>query len=146
MMESIMSITEIKKYLPQRFPFLFVDGVTEVIPGKEIVGFKNTTISEAYFQGHFPDNPIVPGVLLVESLAQLTMIMYGMTMKNEVSRPIGYLAGIEKIRFRYIVRPGECMMLYAKVKEELDNIARVSVKIKVENKLAVDGMIIMAQK
>jgi len=145
-MESIMSITEMKRFLPQSFPFLFVDGVIEVNPGKEIVGFKNTTINEAYFQGHFPDNPIVPGVLLVESLAQLTAIMYGIATEDEVSQCIGYLAGIEKIRFRYMVRPGECMMLYAKVKEELDNIAKVSVKIKVENKLVVDGIIIMAQK
>lgn len=145
-MESIISITEMKKYLPQSFPFLFVDGITEVIPGKEIVGFKNTTINEAYFQGHFPDNPIVPGVLLVESLAQITAIMYGMAIEDEVSQCIGYLAGIEKIRFRYMVRPGECMMLYAKVKDELSNIAKVSVKIKVGSKLVVDGMIIMAQK
>ena len=110
-MESIISITEMKKYLPQRFPFLFVDGITEVIPGKEIVGFKNTTINEAYFQGHFPDNPIVPGVLLVESLAQITAIMYGMAIEDEVSQCIGYLVGIEKIRFRYMVKPGECMVL-----------------------------------
>lgn len=145
-MKSIMTITEMQKYLPQRYPFLFVDGITEVIPGKEIVGFKNTTINESYFQGHFPDNPVVPGVLLLESLAQLTAIMYGIAMENEGSQRIGYLAGIEKFRFRQVIKPGVSMMLYAKVKEELNHIAKVSVKIKVDNKLAVDGMIIMAQK
>ena len=82
----------------------------------------------------------------MESLAQITAIMYGMAIEDEVSQCIGYLAGIEKIRFRYMVRPGECMMLYAKVKDELSNIAKVSVKIKVGSKLVVDGMIIMAQK
>lgn len=146
-----MTIAKIKNYLPHRYPFLLVDGVTQIIPGKEIVGFKYTTINEMYFQGHFPEEPIVPGVLLIESLAQLTAIMYGCTAKEEtseedLSQHVGYLVGVEKFRFHRLVGPGECMILFAKIKEELGNVLKVKVYIKVENRLVADGIITVTRR
>src|SRR5690554_8103709 len=109
-----MKIDEILEYLPHRYPFLLVDRVTEVEKGKSIKGYKNISFNEPFFTGHFPDNPIMPGVLIIEAMAQLSGILGFVTVGRKPSYGvIQYLAGSSKVRFKRPVVPGDRMELKA---------------------------------
>jgi len=101
---------EIVKILPHRYPFLLVDRVTELEPGKRVKGIKNVTINEPFFQGHFPGNPIMPGVLIIEAMAQVGGVLAGFSMpedmKKEGTRDFFFVA-IDKVKFRKPVVPGD---------------------------------------
>jgi len=100
---------DIRKILPHRYPFLLVDRIIEIEEGKKAVGIKNVTANEPFFQGHFPDNPIMPGVLIVEALAQVA----GIAVMNieEFKGKLGLFTGIDKCRFKKMVRPGDQLVL-----------------------------------
>ena len=107
-----MEIKEILQYLPHRFPFLLVDRVLELEVGKRIVAVKNVAINEPFFQGHFPDNPIMPGVMILEAMAQAAAILSYKTF--EQGRPgnlLYYFVGIDRARFKRPVIPGDQLML-----------------------------------
>jgi 3-hydroxyacyl-[acyl-carrier-protein] dehydratase len=103
--ELTLDINEIKKILPHRYPFLLLDRVTSVVPGLKAVGYKNLTANEQFFEGHFPFRPIMPGVLMVEALAQLGCI--AILMKDEFKGSLGVFTGIDGIKFRSMVTPGD---------------------------------------
>jgi 3-hydroxyacyl-[acyl-carrier-protein] dehydratase len=108
----MMYIDEIQEYLPHRYPFLLVDRVTEVEKGEFIKGFKNISLNEPYFAGHFPNKPIMPGVLIIEAMAQLSGILGFMTSgRKPADGLVQYLAGSSKVRFKRPVVPGDrlCM-------------------------------------
>ena len=105
----MFSIQEIMELLPHRYPFLLVDRIVEWEPGKRIVGIKNVTINEPYFQGHFPGHPIMPGVLIVEAVAQAGGILALKAMGGE--KRIAYFAGIDNCKFRRPVVPGDQLRL-----------------------------------
>lgn len=108
-----MNIQEIKETIPHRYPFLLVDKVTEIEEGKRIIGYKNVTINEPFFQGHFPDYPVMPGVLIIEALAQVGAVaMLGM---EENKGKIGFLAGVDKCRFKRQVVPGDQLKLEVEI-------------------------------
>lgn len=108
-----MDIQQIKNTIPHRYPFLLVDKVTEVEEGKHIVGYKNVTINEPFFQGHFPEHPVMPGVLILEALAQVGAIaVLGM---EENKGKIGFLAGVDKCRFKRQVVPGDQLKLEVEI-------------------------------
>ncbi|KZZ31328.1 3-hydroxyacyl-ACP dehydratase FabZ, partial [Oleiphilus sp. HI0086] len=108
----IMDINDVKEYLPHRYPFLLVDRVTEVKAGEWIKGFKNVTVNENYFQGHFPDQPIMPGVLVLEALAQVSGILGFITTNKKPSENlIHYFAGTNKARFKRPIVPGDQLVL-----------------------------------
>lgn len=113
MRREIMDIEAIKETIPHRYPFLLVDGVTEIEEGKRVVGFKNVSANEPYFQGHFPDYPVMPGVLIVEALAQVGAIAVLGMEENEGK--IGFLAGIDKCRFKRQVKPGDQLKLEVEI-------------------------------
>ena len=104
-----MENKDIRKILPHRYPFLLVDRIIEIEEGKKAVGIKNVTANEPFFKGHFPDNPIMPGVLLVEALAQVA----GIAVMNieEFKGKLGLFTGIDKCRFKKVVRPGDQLVL-----------------------------------
>ncbi len=109
-----MNIQEVFEYLPHRYPFLFVDGVVALESGKSIHAYKNISINEAFFSGHFPGNPVMPGVLIVEALAQAAGILSFKTLGRKPSDGVAYyLAGVEKARFRKPVVPGDRLELHA---------------------------------
>lgn len=108
-----MDIQEIKEVLPHRYPFLLVDKVLEKEEGKRVVGLKNVTANEPFFQGHFPDYPVMPGVLIVEALAQVGAIAVLDMEKNKGK--IGFLAGIDKCRFKRQVKPGDQLLLEVEI-------------------------------
>jgi beta-hydroxyacyl-ACP dehydratase FabZ len=109
-MEPLLNITDIQRLLPHRFPFLLVDRVVELEPGKRLVAIKNVTINEPFFNGHFPGAPVMPGVLIVEALAQASGLLVAYNRRVE---PDEYLlfAGIDNVRFRLPVVPGDTLTL-----------------------------------
>ena len=132
----------IQSVLPHRYPFLMVDRVTE-ISTEEAVGIKNVTINEPYFQGHFPDEPIVPGVLILEALAQLGGILISF-IKGEEKEQKGYFAGIDNARFRRPVRPGDQIVLKVSVLKHRGDIFKIKGVATVDGEVAAEGELMIA--
>ena len=105
-----MEIDEIMNYLPHRYPFLLVDRIVELDPGKRIVGIKNVTVNEPFFQGHFPGHPIMPGVLIIEAMAQTAGVL-SMKMVDDPASKVIYFMSIDKAKFRHPVCPGDQLRL-----------------------------------
>lgn len=109
----MLDINEIQKILPHRYPFLLVDKIESLEPGQKAVGYKNVTINEYFFQGHFPGTPIMPGVLIIEALAQVGAVT--MLSIEEFKGKIGYFTGIDKAKFRRKVLPGDVLKLEVEI-------------------------------
>jgi 3-hydroxyacyl-[acyl-carrier-protein] dehydratase len=110
-----MSIAKIMEWLPHRYPFLLIDGVSDCRPGESISAWKNVTINEPFFQGHFPGRPVMPGVLIIEAMAQAGGILSYMTSRERDPGAIYYLAGVDEARFRKPVSPGDRLDLLVSV-------------------------------
>ncbi len=136
----MLSIQEIMELLPHRYPFLLVDRIVELEPGKRIVGIKNVTINEPFFSGHFPGHPIMPGVLIVEALAQVGGIMALMAMGG--GKRIAYFAGIENCKFRRPVVPGDQLRLEATVLAHKGPVWKVHGEARVDGVLAARADVI----
>lgn len=104
-----MNIKEIMEILPHRYPFLLIDKVEEIVPGERAVAFKNVTMNEYFFQGHFPQEPVMPGVLIIEALAQTGAV--AILSLDEFKGKVAYFAGIDKAKFRRKVVPGDVLRL-----------------------------------
>ena len=115
-------ILQIQEFLPPRYPFLLVDKVVECEPGVRLLGVKNVTYNEPFFQGHFPQKPIMPGVLILEALAQTTGLLASETAGDELAGMIYYLIGIDKAKFKRTVVPGDQLMLEARFVKSKRNI------------------------
>jgi len=111
----VLDINEIMKILPHRYPFLLVDRITEVESGKRIVGIKNVSVNEPFFPGHFPGHPVMPGVLIIEALAQVSGILAYLSSDESVRSKITYFVGIDNARFRKPVLPGDQLRLELEV-------------------------------
>ncbi len=111
----MMDIQEIQQLLPHRYPFLLVDRVVEIVPGQKLVAYKNVTMNEDFFNGHFPGHPVMPGVLILEALAQATAILAYKTEKMDPSRKVTYLMSVDGARFRKPVVPGDRLQLNIEV-------------------------------
>ena len=109
-----MDIKDILQHLPHRYPFLLIDRVTEFRAGESLVGYKNVTYNEPFFQGHFPERPVMPGVLLLEAMAQATGLLAFKTVERGARREsLYFLVGIDKARFKQPVEPGDQVILRA---------------------------------
>lgn len=106
---SMLTVEEIQKLLPHRYPFALVDRIIEYVPGKRAVGLKNVTFNEPYFQGHFPGRPMMPGVMIVEAMAQVGGIV--LTQLPDLEGGLFVFAGIDKVRFRRPVVPGDQLVM-----------------------------------
>jgi beta-hydroxyacyl-ACP dehydratase FabZ len=106
-----LNVEEIKGILPHRYPFLLVDRILSVELGKRIVGMKNVSINEPFFQGHFPGRPIMPGVLIIEAMAQVGGILAFLSTPENLGNPLIYLLGADKVRFRKPVVPGDQLIM-----------------------------------
>ncbi len=116
-----MNVEEIKGYLPHRYPFIMVDRVKELIPGKSITAIKNVTINEPFFQGHFPRMAIMPGVLIIEAMAQASGLLIYKTLAMVPDSELFFLAGVDNARFKRIVTPGDQLCLHIElVKRRMD--------------------------
>ncbi len=115
---STIDINRIIEMIPHRYPFLLVDRVEDVVPGESAVGIKNVTINEPFFQGHFPDRPVMPGVLIVEAMAQTAAVLVVHTLGEEAEGKLVYFMTIDNARFRQPVEPGDQLHLVCtKVKQ-----------------------------
>ncbi|GAA0726361.1 3-hydroxyacyl-ACP dehydratase FabZ [Clostridium malenominatum] len=112
-MSNSLNVKDIMKIIPHRYPFLLVDKIEEMEPGKRAVGYKNVTMNEYFFAGHFPEEPVMPGVLIIEALAQVGAV--AVLSLEEFQGKIAYFAGINKARFRRKVVPGDVLRLEVEV-------------------------------
>ena len=129
-----LSKEDIKNILPHREPFLLIDEVTEVIPGKSIKAIKNVEESEYYFKGHFPQNPIMPGVLIVEAIAQAGAI--AVLLLPDYKGKMVLFAGIDKVRFKKIVRPGDKLEIEVELTDFRRNIGKARGTVMVGGEVA----------
>jgi 3-hydroxyacyl-[acyl-carrier-protein] dehydratase len=139
-----MDIEQIKETIPHRYPFLLVDKVTEIEEGKQVTGIKNVTANEPYFQGHFPDYPVMPGVLIVEALAQVGAI--GVLGMEANKGKLGFLAGLDKCRFKQQVKPGDQLKLEVEITRIKGPIGKGKGIATVDGKLACEAEITFAIK
>ena len=142
-----MEITDIRSYLPHRYPFLLVDRVVEINAGESIVAYKNLSVNEPFFAGHFPDNPIFPGVLLLEAMAQVAGILgFYSQGKTNASGSVYYLAGADNVRYRRICVPGDRVMLRATVVSQRRGIWKFDVSADVDGEIAATATLLCADR
>ncbi len=135
--EPVADIRQVLEMLPHRYPFMLVDRVTEIEPGKRIAGYKNITYNEPFFQGHFPSAPIMPGVLQLEALAQLSGIL--LLQKPEDRGSLAYFMAIDRARFRKPVQPGDRLDLVGTVLKMKPRLLKVHGEALVEGTLVSEG-------
>jgi 3-hydroxyacyl-[acyl-carrier-protein] dehydratase len=113
-----VNVEQIQQLLPHRYPFLLVDRVIEIVPDESVVALKNVTINEPFFQGHFPGHPVMPGVLIVEAMAQTAGLLTQISsrMKGNQSSPLFYLAKVDNARFNAVVAPGDQLRMEVRLK------------------------------
>ncbi len=133
----MMDIKEIQKFLPHRYPFLLVDRIIEIEPGTKAIGIKNVTFNEGFFQGHFPGQPIMPGVLIIEAMAQVAGLLAFCSGVN-VGKTV-YFMSIEKAKFRKPVVPGDQLRLEINVLHQRGNVWKFSGNAIVEEKVAAEA-------
>ena len=135
-----MDIHEILDHLPHRYPFVLVDKVISMELGKEITAIKNVTINEPYFPGHFPYHPVMPGVLIVEALAQAAALLSFKTMDTKPTEDsVYYFAGIDNARFKKPVNPGDQIVLHVKIDRVLKGIWKYSGTATVDNETVAEA-------
>lgn len=143
----IMDINQVREYLPHRYPFLLVDRVMEITQGESIVALKNVSINEPFFDGHFPHHPIMPGVLIIEALAQACGILGFKTVnKMPADGYVYYLVGSDNVRFKRPVMPGDQLRLEANVIKGKRGIWKFACRATVGDELACEAEIICAER
>lgn len=145
-MEEILEVEQIKKILPQRYPFLMIDRVIEIDPGIRVVAIKNLSITESFFRGHFPDQPVMPGVLMTEAMAQASIILYWSKYKDELKRMPTYYLGSVNVKFKKPVVPGDQLVIESKATKIIPKAGFVEVKVSVNNVVVAQGEATFAVK
>lgn len=141
---STLDIKEIVRLLPHRYPFLLVDRILEGEKGKSMIGLKNVSMNEPFFQGHFPSDPIMPGVLILEGMAQVGGILAFYTLQDMIGEKLIYFAGIDKVRFRRPVVPGDQLIFEMLVLKHKGKIWKMAGTAKVDNKIAAEAVFMAA--
>ena len=140
-------INDLFEYLPHRYPFLLVDRVVEIVPGESIRGYKNVTINEQFFNGHFPGHPIMPGVLIVEAMAQLSGVL---AFESKNRRPSEgykyYLGGTNKTRFKRPVVPGDQLLMESQILADRRGVMKFDCRAYVDEDLACTSEVIIMER
>ena len=142
-----IDIEEIRQYIPHRYPFLLVDRVLSYVPGQEIVAVKNVTINEPFFQGHFPSHPVMPGVLILEAMAQTAAVLSFKTHEQKVDDDsVYYLVGIDGARFKRPVTPGDRLILKARVERLVKGIWKYACRAEVDEQLVAEATLMAIRR
>lgn len=131
---AIMDAQEIMDMIPNRYPICYIDYVDELTPGKSVIATKNVTINESFFRGHFPNNPVMPGVLIIETLAQAASIL--ILKSPEFEGKTAYLGSVKNAKFRKVVRPGDVLKLHIEMVKKKENMGIVETQAIVNGKKA----------
>ena len=135
-------IVEILKLLPHRYPFVMIDRVMELVAGERIKALKNVTINEPFFPGHFPVMPVMPGVMILEGLAQSAAVLAYMTMREYIGTKLIYFAGLDQVRFRQRVSPGDQLIYEVKTIKRKLSLWNVEGKAYVDGKLVAEAILL----
>ncbi len=141
-MQGPLSAKEIQEILPHRYPFLLVDRIEEIVPGEKATGIKNVTVNEPFFQGHFPGEPLMPGVLIVEAMAQVGAV--ALLLMEEYRGKLALFAGINKLRFKEMVRPGDTLVMEVNLTGLRGNFGRAQAEARVDGKVVSAGELLFA--
>jgi beta-hydroxyacyl-ACP dehydratase FabZ len=139
----VYTVNEIMSFLPHRYPFLLVDRIVELEADKRIVGLKNVTINEQFFQGHFPGAPVMPGVLIIEAMAQVAGVMIYRDLPDKEKKLI-YFTGIESAKFRRPVLPGDQLRIEMELLNRRNNFGKMQGRATVDGKLASEAVVLFA--
>jgi beta-hydroxyacyl-ACP dehydratase FabZ len=134
----MLSITDIMKLLPHRYPMLLIDRILEIDPGKRIVGLKNVSANEQFFQGHFPGAPVMPGVLIVEAMAQCGAVLFLRDLEDR-DRKLFLFGGVDKARFRRPVVPGDQLILECELLQKRSNTVKLRGTAKVDGNVVAEA-------
>jgi 3-hydroxyacyl-[acyl-carrier-protein] dehydratase len=137
-MEQI-NITEILQMIPHRYPMMLVDRILEYVPGKSIVGLKNVSFNEPHFTGHFPDFPVMPGVLIIEAMAQVSAVLVAKTINAKAGEKTVFFMTIDNTKFRQVVQPGDALHIYAKIEQNRGDVWKFSAEAKVDGKVVAES-------
>ena len=137
-MEQI-NITEILQMIPHRYPMMLVDRILEYVPGKSIVGLKNVSFNEPHFTGHFPDFPVMPGVLIIEAMAQVSAVLVAKTINAKAGEKTVFFMTIDNTKFRQVVQPGDALHIYAKIEQNRGDVWKFSAEAKVDGKVIAES-------
>lgn len=135
------NIKEILAYLPHRYPFILIDRILELEPGKRVLGLKNVTINEPFFQGHFPDNPIMPGVMIIEAMAQAGGVLAMVSQPEQANRHKIYFMGIERVKFRKPVIPGDQLIFEIRQLKRRGNVVKMDGTATVAGEIVTEGVL-----
>ena len=138
-MDNALDIQEIMKLLPHRYPFIMIDRILELTPGEKVVALKNVTINEPFFQGHFPGNPIMPGVLIVEAMGQAGAILAAKSLTREPKASLIYFMGMDKVKFRKPVTPGDQLIFKMQFLKQRRNVFKMSGTAYVDEKVVAQA-------
>ena len=136
---SPMDVNEIMRHIPHRYPLILVDRILELEPGRRIVGLKNVSANEPFFSGHFPGHPVMPGVLIVEAMAQVGGVLASLFPGAE--RKLAYFAAIDRCRFRRPVTPGDQLITEAVVIRLRDRVGKMRATARVDGEIVADGIL-----
>ena len=132
-------VNQVMQMIPHRFPLLMLDRVVELVEGEHALGLKNFTINEHFFAGHFPQQPVVPGVLLIEAMAQTAAVFVVRSLSNESAGKVVYLMSVDKVRFRSPVVPGDQAMIHVDLQQARRNVFKFKGHIKVDDKVCAEA-------
>ncbi|WP_035275793.1 3-hydroxyacyl-ACP dehydratase FabZ [Desulfogranum japonicum] len=134
-----IDIQKIMQLIPHRYPFILVDRVTDIVLGQSIVALKNVSMGEPYFQGHFPQEPVMPGVLILEGMAQAGGILAYLSDPEMIGEKLVYFAGIDKVRFRKVVRPGDQLIFKLELIKHKARLTKMAGKAYVNDELVTEA-------
>ncbi|MBL26600.1 MAG: 3-hydroxyacyl-[acyl-carrier-protein] dehydratase FabZ [Rhodospirillaceae bacterium] len=138
---AVVDIKRIMDMIPHRYPFLLIDRVVDVVPGEQATGIKNVSINEPFFAGHFPNSPVMPGVLIIEAMAQSAAILVVHTLGPSAEGKLVYFMSIENARFRRPVLPGDRMMVHVTKQQSRRNVWKVAGEARVDGDLVAEAVV-----
>ena len=138
-METPMDIKKIMRHIPHRYPFILVDRILELVPNKKVVGLKNVSMNEPYFQGHFPGTPIMPGVLILEAMAQTSGVLAISSLTESGDSALMYFMGLDQVKFRKMVVPGDQLIMELEVLKQRAKVMKLAGVAKVDGQIVAEA-------